>query len=267
MEVHAVPFIIAFIPTAIAIALNVSMTAPILFQASAEAIMTLTNDPKYLGATVGMMGVLQTWTRNLCYHPHIHFLITGGGITPDGKRWKYASPKFLVHIKPLSILIRAKFKQALKNTTLYRQVPSIVWKQSWVCHIEPVGSGEAVLKYLTPYIFRVAISDKNILSCKDGKVTFRYKDAQTKTVKTCTVDAFAFIHLFLQHVLPRGFVKVRYFGFLATKKRSNLQYIKELIGKRLEYKKVDKGKKIMTCPDCGHVLILIAELPKRRGPP
>lgn len=239
----------------------------LLFRASVQAIMTLTNDPKYLGADVGMMGVLQTWARNLVYHPHIHFLITGGGVTPDGKRWKYASDNFLVHVKPLSILIRAKFKQALNSHPTFLKIPANVWKQSWVCHIEPVGSGEAILKYLTPYIFRVAISDKNILSCKDGKVSFRYKDAQTKTDRIRTMDVLDFIHTFLQHVLPRGFVKVRYFGFLATRKRSSLVYIKELINERFECKKIKSAKKPMTCPHCGHVLIFIAELPRHRGPP
>ncbi|MDZ7724790.1 MAG: transposase [candidate division KSB1 bacterium] len=163
-------------------------------------------------------------------------------------------------------------------------------KKKWVCHIKPVGNGQSALKgggiisfnflflfkiiyptpkYLAPYIMRVAISDKNIINLQHGKVTFRYKDAQTDTVKTRSLDANEFIYLFLQHILPKSFVKVRYFGILATKKRGELAYVKELIGERLQTNIDDliTDDKIMKCPDCGHALIFVAEIPKRRGPP
>ena len=240
----------------------------LFFKASAEAIMLLAKDKRFLGADIGMMGILQTWTRQLVYHPHIHFLIPGGGIRND--RWKYSKSDFLMHVKPLSRLIRRFFKERLKNTDLFRLVPSKVWKQEWVCHIEPVGNGEAVLKYLAPYVYRVAISDRNILSVKDGRVTFRYKDSRNDQFKTCTLDASEFLRRFLQHVLPKNFVKVRYFGFLATKKREALDSIKELIGKRLSCKSTSypkKPNKLMTCPDCGSVLVFVCEIPRYRGPP
>ena len=95
-------------------------------------------DPKYLGANFGLMGVLQPWARNLIYHPHIHFLIPGGGITQNGKQWKMAKSNFLIHVKPLSRLIRGKFRKALKDAGLYDQAPDSVCKHEWVCHIEPV---------------------------------------------------------------------------------------------------------------------------------
>jgi len=136
-----------------------------------------------------------------------------------------------------------------------------------------------VLKYLAPYVYRVAISDRNILKVNDDKVTFRYKDRKDKSPKTCTLDVFEFLRRFLQHVLPKGFVKIRYFGFLATKKRVQLDHVKELIGRRLfrqndwrtfgsqrpSYPK--KQKKPMTCPDCGSVLVFLCEIPRYRGPP
>lgn len=159
----------------------------LLFKTSAEAIMRLAKDPKYLGADIGLVGVLQTWARNLVYHPHIHFLIPGGGITKNGKRWKWANPNFFIHVKPLSRLIRGTFRKALTDTGLFDKVPSSVWKHEWVCHIEPVGTGQSALKYLTPYIFRVAISNNNILSLKQGKVTFRYKDGDSKTFRLCAL--------------------------------------------------------------------------------
>ena len=240
----------------------------LFFKASAEAIMLLAKDKRFLGADIGLMGILQTWTKILGYHPHLHFLIPGGGIRKD--RWKYSKPDFFIHGKPLGIIIRAKFRDALKKVGLYDLVPIQVWKQDWVCDVKTVGNGQAVLKYLAPYVYRSAISDRNILKVEDGRVTFRYKDRKNKTFKTCTLDVFEFLRRFLQHVLPKGFVKVRYFGFLATKKRKELDHVKELIGRRFcpensSYPK--KPKKPMTCPDCGNVIVFICEIPKYRGPP
>ena len=240
----------------------------IFFKASAEALMTLALDKRFLGAQIGLLGVLQTWTRKLAYHPHIHFLIPGGGL--KDQQWKYAKSNLLVHVKPLSRMIRRLFKQRLKQTDLYQSVPNSVWKQEWVCHIEPVRSGENALKYLAPYIYRGPISDRNILNVQNGRVTFRYKEQGSKTFKTSSLDAMEFLRRFLQHVLPKGFVRVRYFGFLATAKRAALDLIKEQIGLRLSRKSLcypTKPKKPMTCPDCGQVLIFVCEIPRLRGPP
>jgi hypothetical protein len=244
----------------------------LFFKASAKAIMALARDKRFLGADIGLIGVLQTWTRMIAYHPHVHFLIPGGGVA--GNRWIWSKPNFLVHVRPLSRLIRRYFREALKQTDFFQQVPNSVWKQDWVCHVESVGTGEAALKYLSPYIFRVAISDRNILSLNDGQVTFRYKGAENDAFKTCTLPANEFIRRFLQHVLPRGFVKVRYFGFLATKKRANLDHVKELIGRRLFRKSPPRPVTktfVMRCPDCRAPMSFIGELPKplsgERGPP
>lgn len=240
----------------------------LLFKASAEAIILLAKDKRFLGADIGLLGILQTWTRQLVYHPHIHFLIPGGGLRNN--RWKYAKSDFLVHVKPLSRLIRRKFREMIKKTNIDHHIPKSVWKQEWVCHIEPTGNGEAVLKYLVPYVYRVAISDKNILKLEEDRVTFRYKNRKEKRFITCTLDVFEFLRRYLQHVLPKGFVKVRYFGFLATKKRNQLKVIKERIGRRLSDKRPSypvKLKKPMTCPDCGNVLVFICEIPRYRGPP
>jgi len=240
----------------------------LFFKASAEAIMCLAKDKRFLGAEIGMMGILQTWTRQLAYHPHLHFVIPGGGIRKD--RWKYSQPDFFIHGKPLARMIRGKFKAAVKQAGLYERVPGNVWKQEWVCDVKAVGNGEAVLKYLAPYVYRVAVSDRNILKVIDGRVTFRYKDSQNDQFRICSLDAFEFLRRFFQHVLPKGFVKIRYFGFLATKKRDQLDHIKELIGMRLcrksrHYPK--KQKNPPTCPDCGQVLVFICEIPRYRGPP
>jgi hypothetical protein len=240
----------------------------LFFKAAAEAIMLLAKDKRFLGADIGMMGILQTWTRKLAYHPHIHFLIPGGGIRKN--RWKYSKPDFFIHGKPLGRLIRGKFRAAVRETGLYDLIPGNVWKQEWICDVKAVGNGEAVLKYLAPYVYRVAISDRNILNVKDGNVTFRYKESNNQTFQTCTLNVHKFLHRFLQHVLPKGFVKIRYFGFLTTKKRIELDHIKELIGMRLSCKSPSypkNPKKPMTCPDCGSLLVFVCEIPRYRGPP
>lgn len=237
-----------------------------LFQASAKALLTLAQERKHLGAEIGILGVLHTWRRDLNYHPHIHFLIPGGGIVNG--RWKYAKADFLVPLKPLSLLIRRLFRDGLKQRQFYRHIDQTVWRTNWVVHIKPVGDGRAALKYLAPYIMRVALSNKNILSLKDGMVTWRYKESKTNTWKRRSLPAGDFLRLFLRHVLPKGFVKVRYFGYLATKKRGALDVIKEQISKRLTVEESDKPKeRVMRCPACGGELEYVAELPRRRGPP
>jgi hypothetical protein len=239
----------------------------ILFQAAAKALLTLAHEKRHLGAEIGMLGVLHTWRRDLNYHPHIHFLISGGGVV-DGTRWKYAKADFLVPHKPLSLLIRRLFRDVLKQTGLYNIVDTKVWRTDWVVNIKPVGDGRAALKYLAPYIMRVALSNKNILSLKEGIVTWRYKDSNSKIWKTRSLPAGEFLRLFLRHVLPKGFVKVRYFGYLATKKRGALEVIKEPVGIRLTVTDSDKPKEnLMRCSACGGKLVFVAELPRRRGPP
>jgi hypothetical protein len=241
----------------------------IFFRTSAEAIQTLAQDRRFIGGTIGMIGVLQTWTRDLAYHPHIHFLIPGCGLSENRKKLRRAKKDFLVHVKPLSVLIRAKFRDACTKAGLFDQIPKSVWKKHWVVHIEPVGTGEAALKYLAPYIFRVAISDRNIVSLRQGHVSFRYKDSQTKHFRLCSLDALEFIRRFLEHVLPKGLVKVRYFGFLATKKRALLNRVKELLEVSLcSTEKVHQRiSKSFRCPTCGRTMAFIADLPPRRGPP
>lgn len=247
---------------------NQKLIYNLLFHASAEALMELAQDHRFIGGQIGMIGVLQSWTRGLYYHPHIHYLIPGGGLSADGKKWIKSKENFLMHVKPLSHLFRSKFKAALKYTEIYYSVPSKVWEQEWVVHIKPVGNGDAVLKYLAPYIFRVALSNQNILSLENGKVTFRFKDAQTSKYKTRKLPALQFISLFLQHVLPRGFVKVRYFGFLATQKRRALNNVKELLGLLFKPNEIKpKTQKPFRCPNCGREMLLLGEFTKNRAPP
>ena len=154
-----------------------------------------------------MVGVLQTWTRDLRYHPHIHYLVPAGALAADGTGWVGAQGRFLVHVKPLAKLFRGKVRAGLRQLRLEAEVPSETWSTSWVVDCRPVGSGQAALKYLAPYVFRVALSNNRIVGVANDQVTFRYRTGDTKKTKLCTVPAEEFIRRFLQHVLPKGFVK------------------------------------------------------------
>jgi hypothetical protein len=186
----------------------------ILFRASSEALQGLALDRRFIGGRVGMVGVLHTWTRDLRYHPHVHYIVAGGGLSADG-HWLASGDTFLVHITPLSVIFRAKFRDQLQKTPLFPLVEEHVWKKGWIVHCQPVGSGQHAFKYLAPYIFRVAISNNRILQLADGHVTFQYKDAASAQLTCSTVTAEEFIRRFLQHVLPDRFIKVRYYGLLS----------------------------------------------------
>lgn len=195
----------------------------LLFRTSAAATQQLARDPRFVGGQIGLVGVLHTWSRDLNYHPHVHYLVPGGGLSDDSRSWFPGREDFLFHVKPLSILFRAKFRDALKKTELFALVPPETWQQEWVVHCQPVGNGVAALKYLAPYIFRVAISHQRILKLVHGKVTFRYTESSTGQTRICTLSAEEFIRRFLQHVLPKGFVKVRYYGFFSPGLRCRLR--------------------------------------------
>jgi hypothetical protein len=248
----------------------------LLFRASAAALQLLAQDPRFLGGSLGMVGVLQTWTRDLRYHPHIHYLVPGGGLAADGRSWKTAKANFLVHVKPLAALFRAKLRAALRQTELWAHIPAEVWSQDWVVDCRPVGSGRTALKYLAPYVFRVALSNNRILAVQDGQVTFRYQDGETGQSRTCTLAAEAFIERFLMHILPKGFVKVRYYGLLRVGARQQLTRLRAQL--LLQQRKAELLSAMeetaepatlvgLVCPSCGHEMRLERVLPRQRAPP
>jgi hypothetical protein len=194
----------------------------LLFKTSAAATQQLAQDPHWLGGQIGMVGVLHTWGRNLAYHPHVHYLVPGGSLSMDGQTWQPARQNFLLPVRALSRLFRGKLQQALRRMNCYARIPANVWQQEWVVHCEAVGSGLNALKYLAPYIFRVALSNNRLLKLEENRVTFRYRDTETGAEKRCSLGAQEFMHRFLQHVLPKGFVKVRYYGFFSATRRARL---------------------------------------------
>jgi hypothetical protein len=242
----------------------------LLFKTSAAATQQLAHEPRWIGGQIGMVGVLQTWGRNLAYHPHVHYLVPGGGLSADGQGWLAARNNFFLPVCALSKVFRGKLQQALRGRDCYARIPAKVWQQKWVVHCEPVGSGLNALKYLAPYIFRVAISNNRILKLAGNRVTFRYRDTETGAEKRCSLSAEEFIHRFLQHVLPKGFVKVRYYGFFAATQRSRLVSLQQQLGKRSapaaseetqpETDQAQAPPKFL-CPQCGQPLLFQRTLP------
>jgi ribosomal protein L37AE/L43A len=246
----------------------------LLFRTSAEALQALATDSRFVGGQIGAVGVLQTWTRDLRYHPHVHFVVPGGGLSADGARWRPSRHHFLVRVEPLGVLFRSKFRDGLKQTTLFAKVPSSVWQQSWVVDCRPVGDGASALKYLAPYIFRVAISNNRILKLENDQVTFRYQDGDSRQWRTTTLSAEEFIRRFLQHVLPKGFVKVRAYGLLASGNRPRLRKAQALLGAHPQptakpartLETPAPATPALRCPRCAQPLRLIQHLPPQRHP-
>jgi hypothetical protein len=202
----------------------------LLFQTSAAALQALTLDPHYLGGQIGMVGVFHTWPRDLASHPHVHYLVPGGGLSPEGVQWlSPRSAAWLVPVRALSRLFRGKFKAALTTAGLGDSVPPQVWHKAWVTPCQPAGTGTEVLTYFAPYIYRIALTNNRLETFEDGQGTFRFKKGRGAGWKRLTLPAEAFIHRFLQHVLPRGVINVRSYGILSPSRRKVLPQIKALL--------------------------------------
>jgi hypothetical protein len=204
----------------------------VLMQAAAAAILKLARDPRYLGPAIpGLLAVLHTWTRAMLFHPHVHLLVTAGGMSHDGMAWtKPRYSDFFLPERALSRIFRGKFRHRLKKARLFALVPNAAWSKDWVVDCKPAGRGEKVLDYLGRYLFRVAIANSRLDQLgDDGTVRFRYRDNHTRKLKTATVSAEEFITRFLQHVLPDRFTKVRYSGLFSSADRHRLEVARNLL--------------------------------------
>jgi hypothetical protein len=231
-------------------------------------LKTLAKDPRFLGDLIAMIGLLQTWTVTLEMHPHIHYIVPGIGLSFDHKKILYAREGFLMHEKALARLFRKDFKKALINAGLIHLAPANLWKIDWVVDCESVGDGLPAIKYLARYVYRIAIANNNILSCKNAIVTFRYKDNQTKTYRTMALPVLEFMRRFLQHVLPKGLQKVRYFGFLHPKNKKLFNLLRLLLkAKFIPMHDHSTNEVIFRCPQCGSAMVLLAITARKRAPP
>lgn len=186
-----------------------------MFKASSESIKALVKDPRFVGTDLpGFTGVLHTWGRMLPYHPHIHYLVPAGGLSADRKKWIAARNSFYLPVRALSKIYKAKFKAEMAEMGLVDQIDPLVWSIDWIVNCQAVGNPEASLKYLAPYVFRVAISNNRILAVTDRQVTFAYRKSGSRRLRKTSMDVMEFISRFLQHVLPTGFMKVRHYGFM-----------------------------------------------------
>jgi len=197
----------------------------LLFAASAQALQDLAGNPRRLGAQLGMLGVLHTWSRTLIYHPHVHYLIPGGGLSPDGRRWIPARHSYLLNHEALGDHFRTVFKERLtrEHPDLLAHVPARVWKRHWNVGAQAAGSGENALRYLARYVFKTATSNRPVPRLPDGRVRWNYRESKTSRTATVDLQPLDWMSRFLQHILPRGFARVRTFGWLhpAAKVRAN----------------------------------------------
>ena len=255
-----------------------------LFRAASEALLELTADEDHLGAQIGATALLHTWSQTLQYHPHLHFIVPGGGLSSDGRRWIGASSTFLVPVRALSRLFRGKMLAAvraayaagelifpgriaeLEHPRAFRRLLDSLYEQEWVVYCKPpFGGPQQTLEYLSRYTHRVAISNDRLVGCEEGQVTFRYRDsADGNRIKETTVTAQDFIGRFLLHVLPSRFVRLRHYGLLSNRNRkTKLAHCQQLLGdsrpaRRAEPPKLPwqdlvrqlTGKDPMACPHC-----------------
>ena len=201
-----------------------------LFKASSETIKKLAADEKYIGGDLpGFLGVLHSWGRQLSYHPHIHYVVPGGALSKKEDRRHPSRIDFFLPVKAMSKIFKAKFRNEMSKSNLDSHIPAEVWVQDWVVNCQAVGPGAHSVKYLAPYVFKVAISNSRIVKLEDHKVFFRYKKPQSNRWRTMALDVSEFMRRFLQHVLPSGFMKVRHYGFLSPGASVPLEKIEALI--------------------------------------
>ena len=275
----------------------------LLFRASAQTVMTIATDPKRMGAKVGMTSVLHTWGSALTHHPHIHMIVPGGGLSPDGTRWVANKPGFFLHVRVLSRLFRRLFLEGMLALHQAGQLAFFgdlaklseleafgSWlapfrKTEWMVYAKPpFGGPEAVLAYLSRYTHRVAISNARLISADASTVAFRWKDYRIKSgdrQKVMRLETSEFIRRFLLHVLPAGFHRIRHYGFLASANRkANIERIRHIIG--MEQPQPDQDDEPIAdiipltlrepCPCCGGPMRIIeifrrGQKPLSRAPP
>ena len=277
---------------------NKSILLGFLFKAATETLLQFGRNPDNgLGGKLGIVSILHTWTQTLMDHFHLHCLVPGGALSEDGRKWLDCSDKFLFPVKALSKVFRGKFisyledafekKQlkfpgntgGLKNPKGFRKLVNQLWSKNWVVYTkEPINRPEWVLDYLGRYTHRIAISNHRICGFSNGQVTFTVKNRKRNTTETVTLDAVEFIRRFLLHVVPKRFIRIRHYGFLANRyKKKNISICRTLLGLRPEVPTVDKktvseimqeltGIDLTCCPCCKiGKMKLFHEIPEGSG--
>jgi hypothetical protein len=257
----------------------------LLFRASAETLLAIARDPRHLGAEIGFFSILHTWNQKLGFHPHVHCVVPAGGLSFDHTRWVQSHNAFFLPVKVLGRVFRGKFVASLKRAfqdgqlsfhgdwkLLAQPKTFCAWlrplfRQDWVVYAKrPFGGPEHVLRYLGRYTHRVAISNHRLVSFAEGKVTFRWRDsAHHNEQKLLTLSLDEFLRRFLLHVLPKGFVRIRNFGFLANRKRATtLPLCFPLLGSASQAEQntsdVKNSNDLWRCPKCAGPMVVVQRL-------
>jgi Zn finger protein HypA/HybF involved in hydrogenase expression len=260
----------------------------LLMKTAAESVRDLAAEKRFVGAEVGILAVLHTWTGQLHHHPHVHMLVTGGGVTADGSAWQEAPKDFLVPVRKLSPMIAKRFAAALQtdHPELFEQIPDTLWRREWCSYCKPYGKGQdAVLNYLARYVFRVALTNRRLMAMDETHVTFQYKDHKTDQWRTLRLEGVQFLRRFLFHVLPKGFHKVRYYGLWHPCKRDRQArsrlllelttapathnpaiLMSDIIDKALEQSALASDDHRLKCPKCGSINVYQIDTLRRRNP-
>jgi hypothetical protein len=256
----------------------------LLLRASAETLLEVARDPRHLGAEIGFFSVLHTWSQKLTLHPHVHCVIPAGGLSLDHTHWVRSQNRFFLPLKVLSRVFRGKFvaglRQAFQNDLLHfpgTLAPlaqpktfaawlRLLFRKDWVVYAKrPFGGPEYVLQYLGRYTHRVAISNHRLISFTEGKVTFRWRDsAHHNEQKLMTLSLDEFLRRFLLHLLPKGFVRIRHFGFLANRRRATLLPLCFPLLGAVQQPQADQNSSasndLWHCPKCGGPMVVLERL-------
>ena len=237
----------------------------LLFAATSHALRDVALSK--LGGELAALGVLHTWSRQLVFHPHIHYIVPGGFLSQNQLRWiRLKDPRYLLPEAVLFRRVRTLFRRALQaRPELLAQVPSTVWNKEWIINTQPVGSGEKAMRYLAAYVQRTALSSQRILKEEHGRTTFQYRQSDTGTWELLTLDTPEFLRRFLQHVLPSGFHRVRYFGWWSPASKNKWARILALLDWKEPARPLPRPAWMKTCPCCHQPMVRIGVLP--RGPP
>jgi hypothetical protein len=309
-ELLPVPYfhVVFTVPSAVAeIAFqNKAVVYDILFRAAAETLRTIAGDPNHLGAEIGFIAVLHSWGQTLQYHPHLHCIVPGGGISPDNQRWIACRPGFFLPVRVLSRLFRRRFLEQLdaafaagrlgfyaelaelRDSDAFAHHLASTREQDWVVYAKPpFGGPEQVLAYLGRYTHRVAIANSRLVAIGENTVSFRWKDYRHHDkAKVMTLEADEFIRRFLLHVLPPGLHRIRHYGFLANGQRAaKLALVRQLLAvpppeqpeQAVDYRERVRqltGRDLDICPECGGRMITLGSFkpfrpvkPERRARP
>jgi hypothetical protein len=259
----------------------------LLFQASAATLLEIARDPRHLGAEIGFFSVLHTWNQRLQHHPHVHCVAAAGGLAPDHTRWISSRHSFFLPVKVLSRVFRGKFVAGLQSAfhqgklefygnlapltepRIFAAWLRLLFRHDWIVYAKPTfGGPEHALRYLGTYTHRVAISNSRLVALADGNVTFRWRDsAHHNKKRLMTLPVEEFLRCFLLHLLPRGFVRIRNFGFLANRQRAALlpfcfQLLSgsKYISASPSLPATDQRHSLWNCPACGSSMHVIERL-------